>query len=246
MARAPPAPRMQGERTGIGAVVLAAFVVGAALLLFVRDWRDAALERVGGWFEEEELSDTEYWCPMDPTVVRPRPGSCPLCSMALVPRAMAGERAGADGVLVLSDRQIQQAGVRMGRAEVRSLVREIQTTGSIEVIPRKRTAVGMSYPGMSLIVALEAHATGDPVRKGSVRARVQNPELSRLRERSDQADRTYETVRREPPSRSSWPSARCPRRLVQFGRTTSRHSLLAASPSLRRRERRAAGPVSAP
>jgi len=36
-------------------------------------------------------SRVEYTCPMHPQVVRPGPGSCPICGMALEPRTVAGE-----------------------------------------------------------------------------------------------------------------------------------------------------------
>jgi P-type Cu+ transporter len=31
---------------------------------------------------------TEYTCPMHPEIVRPSPGSCPICGMALEPRTV--------------------------------------------------------------------------------------------------------------------------------------------------------------
>src|SRR6202011_5105940 len=32
---------------------------------------------------------TEYTCPMHPEIIRPEPGSCPICGMALEPRTVA-------------------------------------------------------------------------------------------------------------------------------------------------------------
>ncbi len=32
----------------------------------------------------------EYTCPMHPEIVRPEPGACPICGMALEPRTVAG------------------------------------------------------------------------------------------------------------------------------------------------------------
>jgi Cu+-exporting ATPase len=32
----------------------------------------------------------EWTCPMHPQIVRPGPGSCPVCGMALQPRTVAG------------------------------------------------------------------------------------------------------------------------------------------------------------
>ena len=46
----------------------------------------------------------EYYCPMHPTIVRDRPGDCPICGMRLVPRTpgehaahLAGEAGAAAG-----------------------------------------------------------------------------------------------------------------------------------------------------
>lgn len=35
--------------------------------------------------------ETEYTCPMHPQVVKSEPGSCPICGMDLVPKAVQGE-----------------------------------------------------------------------------------------------------------------------------------------------------------
>ena len=37
-------------------------------------------------------SDTEYWCPMHPTIVRDKPDKCPICGMPLSKRKKARER----------------------------------------------------------------------------------------------------------------------------------------------------------
>jgi Cu+-exporting ATPase len=43
--------------------------------------------------EHRELArkDSEYTCPMHPEIVRDKPGACPICGMALEPRAVSGE-----------------------------------------------------------------------------------------------------------------------------------------------------------
>jgi Cu+-exporting ATPase len=35
---------------------------------------------------------TEYTCPMHPEIVRPAPGACPICGMALEPRTVTAAR----------------------------------------------------------------------------------------------------------------------------------------------------------
>ncbi len=34
----------------------------------------------------------EYTCPMHPQIVQPKPGSCPICGMALEPKAFTAEK----------------------------------------------------------------------------------------------------------------------------------------------------------
>ena len=40
---------------------------------------------------EAPFATTEYTCPMHPEIVRDRPGSCPICGMALEPRTVSGD-----------------------------------------------------------------------------------------------------------------------------------------------------------
>src|ERR1700690_906348 len=42
---------------------------------------------------EQSPSGVEFTCPMHPEIVRDGPGSCPICGMALEPRAVTTEEA---------------------------------------------------------------------------------------------------------------------------------------------------------
>ena len=60
--------------------------------------------------------------------------------MALVP--LEGElKAAEGGVLDLTDRQVQQAGVRFGRVSSRDLVKEIDTFGEIDYDERRPSRI---------------------------------------------------------------------------------------------------------
>ena len=77
---------------------------------------------------EHDPDDTMYWCPMHPHHKVKKPGTCPYCNMALekyVPQSGEGED---ELSLLLTDRQIQQAGVRTEKVKRRTLVREIRTS----------------------------------------------------------------------------------------------------------------------
>ena len=112
------------------------------------------------------------WCPMDPQIVRRGPGTCPICNMELVP--FEEGTAGESGVLVLSDRQVQQAGVRLGSARVRDLAREIDATGRLEVDPGERASVLMPFPGASIVEEVHVLSAGTRVGEGTVLLEVQN------------------------------------------------------------------------
>src|SRR5271170_4958338 len=43
--------------------------------------------------EPATATSVEYTCPMHPQIVRPGPGSCPICGMALEPRTVIAEEA---------------------------------------------------------------------------------------------------------------------------------------------------------
>jgi Cu(I)/Ag(I) efflux system membrane fusion protein len=120
------------------------------------------------------------WCPMDPEIVRKGAGACPICSMDLVP--FEGGAATESGVLVLTDRQVQQAGVRLGSARVRDLVREIDATGRLEVTPMRRASFVLNFPGKSYVERVHVHAAGTVVNEGKVVAEVENPRMQALLE----------------------------------------------------------------
>src|SRR3990172_8634866 len=58
--------------------LVAFLAIVATAVLVVRPWRDGALGTGAP-------AAAKYHCPMHPTVVADRPGSCPICGMDLVP-----------------------------------------------------------------------------------------------------------------------------------------------------------------
>ena len=138
-------------------------------------------EALWSWAEGGGSSaEGSFWCPMDPQIVRPREGICPICSMDLVPFEAGQGATAPPGVLQLSDRQIQQAGVRLGTAIARTLAREVETTGRLEVDPRRRSIVTVDYPGPSTVEELFVFSAGEPIRQGQVVAHVRNDRAEAL------------------------------------------------------------------
>ena len=133
---------------------------------------------------------------MDPQIIRPREAMCPICNMALVPKQEGDGTATEPGVLSLSDRQVQQAGVRLDRAQPRPLARSIDTTGRLEIIPNNRTLITVRYPGKSRIERLHRFAAGDRIQEGDVLAEVQNDDMTQLLEDYRTALKQYEGLRR--------------------------------------------------
>ena len=62
-----------------------------------------ALERVAPPPSESRV---EWTCPMHPEIVRPEPGSCPICGMALEPRTVAADEEGASPELTDMSRRL--------------------------------------------------------------------------------------------------------------------------------------------
>ena len=153
--------------------LLAAAAAGAWFLVPEAP-RDEALARAASWIRGESGVDGTFWCPMDPEIVRQGQGMCPICSMELVPFEGAPTNA---SVLVLSDRQVQQAGVRVEPVAARRLVRTIDATGRLEVDPTQRRTITMKFPGKSRVERLQVHSVGDSVREGAVLFEVTNPTL---------------------------------------------------------------------
>jgi membrane fusion protein, copper/silver efflux system len=97
--------------------------------------------------------------------------------MALVP--LEGEpNSGEPGVLKLTDRQVQQAGVRIGSVRPRALAREIDATGKVEINHERLATITSWIPGRSRIDRLHAYYTGDNVEQGQVLAELYSSTLS--------------------------------------------------------------------
>lgn len=156
-------------------LITAALVAAAALSIAAAGGPARSWELVRSWIQNPDLDDTvTYWCPMDPEIVRKGVAMCPICNMELV--VFEGESAGGGSrdVLVLTDRQVQQSGVRLGRASLRNLSRVIDASGRLQVPPERRSSLHIGYPGISTVDAIHVHTAGTPVSDGTLVLEVQN------------------------------------------------------------------------
>jgi len=108
-------------------------------------------------------SDTYYTCSMDPQVVEPRPGKCPICHMDLTPvKKTSGEN---KNELLLSEQQIQLGNIQTDTIRTGSIGDQLVLTGTLNFDQMKTTSVSARIGGR--IEKLYSKNLGDYVRKGT-------------------------------------------------------------------------------
>jgi membrane fusion protein, copper/silver efflux system len=156
-----------------------AILLAAALIVLI----------AGGAFYMNRTSDDHehaageiYYCPMHPTVTSDKPGSCPICGMALVKREVAPSSTASDlaasGAVTgvsLSPEQRVTANVRTVRLELATHTGELLTTGRVTFDERRLAQVTAYSAGR--IERLYVNFTGDTVRRGQTVATIYSPDL---------------------------------------------------------------------
>ena len=115
---------------------VAGFVVERYLPSVHRTPEIAGVGSVPG--REPAQAGTTYVCPMHPQVVSDKPGTCPICGMALVPvKPSAVENAtaaDAEPEVQIEPEVINNLGVKLARVTRTTLVRRIETPGFVQQI----------------------------------------------------------------------------------------------------------------
>ena len=125
--------------------------------------------------------DSEYYCPMHPTVVRDNnKEKCPICFMPLSKRKKGGPTdealpAGVVSRVQLSPYRVVLAGARTMAVEYQPLTKEVVTVGTVEFDERGLKQVAARVKGR--IDELFANQTGETVRKGQPLAKLYSPDL---------------------------------------------------------------------
>ncbi len=132
--------------------------------------------------QETADADSEYWCPMHPTVVRDHPGKCPICGMPLSKRKKrtGEEEALPPGVLSrvqLTPYRVALAGVRTEPVEYRPLTKQIEAAGFVEFDETKLTRITNHISGHSRIDKLYVNVTDQNIAKGDPLALLYSPDL---------------------------------------------------------------------
>lgn len=126
-------------------------------------------------------SDTEYFCPMHPTVIRDNPKEkCPICFMPLSKRKKGDANAetlpaGIANRVQLSPYRVVQAGIQTSPVEYVPVTKEIVTVGTVEFNERNLKHIAARVKGR--IDALYVNETGQTVEAGDELASLYSPDL---------------------------------------------------------------------
>ncbi len=115
-------------------------------------------------------SDTEYFCPMHPTIIRDKPGEkCPICFMNLAKRKKASGQpealpAGTVSRVQLTPYRVVLAGVQTVEVQYQPLVKELTAYGTVEFNETKQAQIPARQKGR--IDRLFVNYTGQMVEEG--------------------------------------------------------------------------------
>ncbi|MBI5171073.1 MAG: efflux RND transporter periplasmic adaptor subunit [Candidatus Eisenbacteria bacterium] len=130
----------------------------------------------------------KYHCPMHPTYVSDRPGSCPICGMSLTlitaptdadtAHGAGGTSSGAvegHAVVELTERELELTGVRTATAQYGELASTVRTVGEVKADETRLRHVHTKVPGS--VERLFVSFSGQEVRKGQPLLALYSPEL---------------------------------------------------------------------
>ena len=126
-----------------------------------------------------------YTCPMHPHIEGEAGDTCPICGMALVPKAGTEEEGvqvpGSDGAsedanaVSIDPEFVQALGIKTIAVEHHGFGEEIRAPGIVSESTRQQHLVDLRTNGW--IVDLHADAVGEPVKKGDLLFTVYGPDL---------------------------------------------------------------------
>ena len=154
----------------------------------------------GGTKAATAVEAQRWTCPMHPSVIRPEPGSCPICGMDLVPveETKTGEKSDVEGhgVMVIEPEKQQLIGVVTTPVERRALERRVRTVGLVTIDETRVSHVHTKVEGW--IETVYAGETGKIVREGDPLLTIYSPELVSTQEEYLLALRSRERTKESP------------------------------------------------
>ncbi len=165
--------RRRAGQVAMGLVLVAVAVTGFALGYFLRPGTGTGSpEPTSGSAAPERKS--VWTCSMHPQVRLPEAGSCPICSMPLIP-AEAGPASGEAPTLTLGPAALAMASVETAQATRRKLSRELRLLGKVQYNETALATVTSRIDGY--IERLFVDYTGVQVAKGDHLVEIYSPDL---------------------------------------------------------------------
>ncbi len=159
-------------------LIILVIVNVALLFIFVDKLREGTImitdKILHAFMIHKEGESGEWWvCPMHPFYKRKQPGECGICGMSLVPQSELQETE--EGIVMLSPKQIQLAGVKTEEVRPRNLKKTIDTYGKIDYDEREERVATAWVSGR--IDKLYVNFTGTFVEKGAPLVWIYSPDL---------------------------------------------------------------------
>lgn len=124
--------------------------------------------------EEKVKEGVYYTCSMDPQVVEPRPGKCPICKMPLT--EVKKTEALNENELQLSDQQIQLGNITVDTLKEHLLGEEVLLTGTVNANQNKIAAISSRVMGR--IEKLYYKTTGEFIAQGQPLYEIYSEDLN--------------------------------------------------------------------
>lgn len=156
-------------------IALGAAAAGGSVVWFLRTPPEAPSQAPAA-------EHTLYQCPMHHEYKSPKPGTCGICGMKLVP---VSQRHSDSGIVQIDPHIVQTIGVRIETLQLRSVEKIIRALGYVQADESRIATVTVKVRGW--VERLLVRTTGEYLRKGSPMVTLYSPELLSAQEEFVQA-----------------------------------------------------------
>jgi RND family efflux transporter MFP subunit len=167
----PHGPRLRFLAPAVVLIVLA-LVVGVIWSEGFRNIGRRFIEAVAPAHEEETAGPVQYYtCGMDPQVILPEPGLCPICHMELVPL----DPSKLSDKLKINPDITQNIGVRVAPVVTGTVTSTVRTVGTVDYDETHLAELNLKVSGW--VEKLYVNTVGQAVEKGQPLLELYSPEL---------------------------------------------------------------------